>query len=39
VVCTLTGHGLKDPGTAVDTNLDVEPVAPTLTAVRDALGW
>jgi threonine synthase len=39
VVCTLTGHGLKDPATAVDTDLDLEPVAPTLDAVRESLGW
>jgi threonine synthase len=39
VVCTLTGHGLKDPATAVDTDLGLEPVAPSLGAVRDALGW
>jgi threonine synthase len=39
VVCTLTGHGLKDPGTAVDTDIDVEPVAPDLASVRTALGW
>lgn len=39
IVCTLTGHGLKDPGTAVDTRLDAEPVEPTLDAVREALGW
>lgn len=39
VVCTLTGHGLKDPGTAVDTGLALDPVAPTVAAVRAALGW
>ncbi len=39
VVCTLTGHGLKDPGTAVDTDMDLEPVEPTVSAVRAAIGW
>ena len=39
IVCTLTGHGLKDPETAV---LGMElpaPVAPRLDAVVDLLGW
>lgn len=39
VVCTLTGHGLKDPGIAVEVDLDLEPVAPTLDGVRAALDW
>lgn len=39
VVCTLTGHGLKDPATAVDTGMDLEPVVPTVAAVKAALGW
>jgi threonine synthase len=39
VVCTLTGHGLKDPATAVDTDIDLDPVEPTLAAVRTVLGW
>ena len=39
VVCTLTGHGLKDPGTAVDGDVSLEPVPPTLEAVRASLGW
>jgi threonine synthase len=39
VVCTLTGHGLKDPDTAVATFPDLEPIAPTLAAAVDFLGW
>lgn len=38
-VCTVTGHGLKDPDTAT---VDIEipaAVAPTLGAVVDALNW
>lgn len=39
VVCTVTGHGLKDPDTAT-IDMDVPaPVAPTLDAVVSALGW
>ncbi|MDQ3937686.1 MAG: threonine synthase [Chloroflexota bacterium] len=39
IVCVLTGHGLKDPDTAVQ---NVEPPLPanaTLDGVRQALGW
>lgn len=39
VVCTLTGHGLKDPATAVDESVEFEPVAPEVGAVRASLGW
>lgn len=39
VVCTLTGHGLKDPDTAVADFPDLEPIAPTLDAVVEFLGW
>jgi threonine synthase len=39
VVCTLTGHGLKDPATAVDESVEFEPVAPEVDAVRASLGW
>jgi threonine synthase len=39
VVCTLTGHGLKDPDTAAAGVGDVTPVKPTLEAVLDHLGW
>ncbi len=39
VVCTLTGHGLKDPAVAVDESVEFEPVAPEVDAVRASLGW
>jgi threonine synthase len=39
VVCTLTGHGLKDPDTAVATFPETEPIKPTLDAVVEFLGW
>jgi len=39
VVCTLTGHGLKDPATAVDESVEFEPVAPEVDVVRASLGW
>lgn len=39
VVCTLTGHGLKDPATAVDDSVRPEPVAASVEAVTTALGW
>ena len=39
IVCTLTGHGLKDPDTAARDFSDVTPVAPTLDAVMEKLGW
>jgi threonine synthase len=39
IVCTLTGHGLKDPGTALDGIGDPEVVPATLGAVLDRLGW
>ncbi len=39
IVCTVTGHGLKDPDIAtVDMGVPT-PVAPTLDAVVEALGW
>ncbi len=37
VVCTLTGHGLKDPETALTTAQLGEPVAPRLDAVLERL--
>ena len=37
IVCTLTGHGLKDPDTAIAQSPDPVRVAPTLAAVRDAI--
>jgi threonine synthase len=38
VVCTLTGHGLKDPGTALGDG-ELSPVPATVEAVVDWLGW
>ncbi len=39
VVCTVTGHGLKEPDTAVD-GISIAPaVPPTLASVVAALGW
>jgi threonine synthase len=35
VVCTLTGHGLKDPDYALDTAPDLEPTPPEAEAVLD----
>jgi threonine synthase len=37
VVCTLTGHGLKDPETAVVTAAVADPVPPRLDAVLERL--
>jgi threonine synthase len=39
VVCTLTGHGLKDPDTAAEGFTDIVAVAPQLDAVLEKLGW
>ena len=39
VVCTLTGHGLKDPDRALESMGDIEPLPPTLDAVLRVLGW
>ncbi len=39
IVCTLTGHGLKDPDTAIRQMGDIEPVHPSLDAVLDFIGW
>lgn len=39
VVCTLTGHGLKDPETATAAVALPEPVPPRLDAVVELLGW
>ncbi len=39
VVCTVTGHGLKDPETAIGDAVPPDPVAPTVEAVVGALGW
>ncbi|QWF82507.1 threonine synthase [Amycolatopsis sp. CA-230715] len=37
VVCTVTGHGLKDPSTALEGNVEVEPLAVDPSAVAAAL--
>ncbi len=39
VVCTLTGHGLKDPDTAAEGFQELEVVRPNLDAVLEQLGW
>ena len=39
VVCTLTGHGLKDPETAIGVTAAPEAVPASVEAVTDALGW
>ncbi len=39
VVCVLTGHGLKDPGTAERQVLPFLEAAPTIGSVAVALGW
>jgi threonine synthase len=39
VVCTLTGHGLKDPDTAAEGFQELKAVKPHLDAVLEYLGW
>lgn len=39
VVCTLTGHGLKDPDTAAEGFRELRAVKPHLDAVLEQLGW
>jgi threonine synthase len=39
IVCTLTGHGLKDPETAVLEAVLPAPIPPRLDAVLDLLEW
>lgn len=39
VVCTLTGHGLKDPDMALSRMTIEDPVPPRIDAVTDYLGW
>lgn len=38
VVCVLTGHGLKDPDTAIDMGGDIRKVAATIKAAEEILG-
>lgn len=37
VVCTVTGHGLKDPGVALENDIEVEPIPVDPSAVAGAL--
>ena len=39
VVCTLTGHGLKDPDTAMRDMPAPDPIQPTMAALAEHLGW
>ncbi len=39
IVCTLTGHGLKDPDTAASGFTDLRAVRPNLDSVLEQLGW
>ncbi len=39
VVCTLTGHGLKDPDTAMRDVPPPDPIPATFEALADHLGW
>ena len=39
VVCTLTGHGLKDPDTALRDVPPPDPIPATIEALADHLGW
>ena len=39
IVCVLTGHGLKDPETAARNVDQLLPAEPTVSGVRQALGW
>src|SRR5262249_20778903 len=37
IVCTVTGHGLKDPDVIVERMKELTPVVATVTAVRGAI--
>jgi threonine synthase len=37
IVCVLTGHGLKDPGTALDQSGAVVPCAAEIGAIESAV--
>jgi threonine synthase len=39
IVCTLTGHGLKDPDVVAKRFTALKPVAATEQAVLDAIGF
>jgi len=38
IVCTLTGHGLKDPDTATKVQTLSSPIKPEMNAVLKAIG-
>jgi threonine synthase len=38
IVCTVTGHGLKDPDALAKEDVDLAPIAANADAVRDAIG-
>jgi threonine synthase len=38
IVCTVTGHGLKDPDPIIQRMRELKPVAPTVNDVRRAIG-
>jgi threonine synthase len=38
IVCTVTGHGLKDPDVIIQRMKELKPVAATVTVVRRAIG-
>src|SRR5213080_3700599 len=38
IVCTVTGHGLKDPDAIIQQMNELKPVAPTINDVRRAIG-
>jgi threonine synthase len=38
IVCTVTGHGLKDPDPIIQQMNELKPVAPTVNDVRRAIG-
>ncbi|PYL47231.1 MAG: threonine synthase, partial [Verrucomicrobia bacterium] len=37
IVCTVTGHGLKDPDATIGQMKELKPVAATVTDVRRAI--
>jgi len=39
IVCTLTGHGLKDPDTAIDVAPETQSVSPNMEQVLEAMGF
>jgi threonine synthase len=39
IVCTLTGHGLKDPDTAISVSPNIASVPPTMESVLEVIGF